>query len=130
VTEEARGRKALEKALAGRSFGDERESGTVRGGRGQPVAAGGRRRIRETARGIPSLYSDPDVDALIERAAEAVPPEVREDLLAAVRRRALEDLPYIPLYSPDQTYGVRTGIEFNPRLDRAIFAADLRRSSR
>lgn len=77
-----------------------------------------------------SRYSDAEVDSLIERAAEAVPPEIREQLLAAVRRRALEDLPYIPLYSPDETYGVRTGIEFAPRLDRAVFAADLRRSSR
>ncbi len=77
-----------------------------------------------------SRYSDPEVDTLIEQAAEAVPPEIREKLVAAVRRRALEDLPYIPLYSPDQTYGVRIGIEFTPRLDRAVFAADLRRSSR
>jgi peptide/nickel transport system substrate-binding protein len=77
-----------------------------------------------------SRYSDPQVDALIERAAEAVPPGIREELLAAVRRKALEDVPYIPLYSPDQTYGVRNGIEFTPRLDRAVFAADLKRSLR
>ena len=67
---------------------------------------------------------------MIERAAEAVPSGVREELLAAVRRKALEDLPYIPLYSPDQSYGVKTGIEFTPRLDRAVFAADIRRSPR
>ena len=75
-----------------------------------------------------SRYSDPAVDAMLERAAEAVPPGVREELLVGVRRKALEDLPYIPLDSPSQTYGVRNGIDFTPRLDRAVFAADVHRS--
>jgi peptide/nickel transport system substrate-binding protein len=77
-----------------------------------------------------SRYSDPEVDAMLARAAEAVPPGVREELLVAVRRKALEDLPYIPLYSPDQSYGVKDGVAFAPRLDRAVFAADLSRSRR
>lgn len=75
-------------------------------------------------------YADPEVDGMIERAAEALPPGVREELLTSVRERALRDLPYIPLYSPVQVYGVRNGVGLTPRLDRAVFATALRRSSR
>jgi peptide/nickel transport system substrate-binding protein len=75
-------------------------------------------------------YADPEVDEMIERAAEAVPAGVREELLTSVRDRALRDLPYIPLYSPVQVYGIREGVEFTPRLDRAVFAAGIRRRSR
>lgn len=75
-------------------------------------------------------FSDPEVDEKLELAATSVPPGVREGLLVAVRDRALRDLPYVPLYSPDALYGVRTGIAFTPRLDRAVFATDLRRTSR
>ncbi|MFN7987919.1 MAG: ABC transporter substrate-binding protein [Thermoanaerobaculia bacterium] len=75
-------------------------------------------------------FSDPEVDGMVERAAASVPAGLREELLAAVRDRALRDLPYVPLYSPDALYGVRTGIAFTPRLDRAVFATDLRRASR
>ena len=73
-------------------------------------------------------YTDAEVDGMIERAAEAVPPGVREELLVGVRDRARRDLPYVPLYAPIQVYGVKRGIDFTPRLDRAVFATDLRRS--
>lgn len=77
-----------------------------------------------------SRYSDPAVDALVERASGAVLREDRERLLAAVRERALSDLPYVPLFAPLQAYGVRDGVEFVPRLDEAVFASDLRRAAR
>ena len=65
-----------------------------------------------------------------ESVHQLLSPYVRSGLLVAVRDRALRDLPYVPLYSPDALYGVRTGIAFTPRLDRAVFATDLRRTSR
>lgn len=77
-----------------------------------------------------SRYSDPEVDALIDRASGAVLHEERERLLAAVRARALSDLPYVPLFSPLRVYGVRDGVEFAPRLDEAVFASDVRRPAR
>jgi len=77
-----------------------------------------------------SRYSDPEVDALIDRASGSVLREERERLLAAVRARALSDLPYVPLYSPLRVYGVRDGVSFSPRLDEAVFASDVRRTAR
>lgn len=77
-----------------------------------------------------SRYSDPEVDALIDRAAGTVLREERERLLAAVRARALSDLPYVPLFSPVRVYGVRDGVKFVPRLDEAVFASDVRRTAR
>jgi peptide/nickel transport system substrate-binding protein len=77
-----------------------------------------------------SRYSDPEVDALVERASGAVLREERERLLAAVRARALSDLPYVPLFTPVRVYGVRDGVELAPRLDEAVFASDVRRTAR
>jgi peptide/nickel transport system substrate-binding protein len=77
-----------------------------------------------------SRWSDPEVDAMIEQAASEASSDVREKLLLAVRDRALRELPYVPLYSPDQAYGVGAGVEFVPRLDRAVFAADVSRRGR
>lgn len=72
-------------------------------------------------------FADPEVDALLERAASEMSPGSRAVLLQAVMRRALAELPLIPLYSPSWTYGVRTGLSFTPRLDFAVFAASVRK---
>lgn len=72
-------------------------------------------------------FADPEVDALLARAASETNPKSRADLLQAVMRRSLAELPLIPLYSPSWTYGVRTGLSFTPRLDFAVFAASVRR---
>jgi peptide/nickel transport system substrate-binding protein len=77
-----------------------------------------------------SRYADPEVDVLIERASEALLRDDRERLLAAVRDRALSDLPYVPLFSPVRAYGVRDGVEFAPRLDEAVFASEVRGKAR
>ncbi len=73
-----------------------------------------------------SGYANAAVDDAIEKAAQEMQATLRNDLLARVGKQALEDLPLIPLYSPDWSYGVRSGLAFSPRLDLAVFAADIR----
>ena len=70
-------------------------------------------------------YADAEVDAMILRAATEMRSEIRGRLLVGLMRRALEDLPLIPLYSPGWTYGMREGLTFTPRLDLAVFASDV-----
>jgi hypothetical protein len=40
----------------------------------------------------------------------------------------LDDLPLVPLVTPDDIYGVREGIEWRPRLDGRVLGAEVRRA--
>ncbi|KAA0256631.1 hypothetical protein FBQ97_07835 [Acidobacteria bacterium ACD] len=75
-------------------------------------------------------WSDPEADRWIREAASETDPAARADLLRAVMRRALRELPLVPLYSPQWTYGVRDGIGFTPRLDFSVAAPDVFRLGR
>lgn len=75
-------------------------------------------------------WSDPETDRWIREAASESVPSARADLLRAVMRRALVELPLVPLYSPLWTYGVREGIGFTPRLDFSLAAPDVFRLAR
>lgn len=70
-------------------------------------------------------FSDAAIDREIERASEEMRPELRSGLMTTIMKRALEEGPLIPLYSPTWTYGVRPGLSFSPRLDMAVRAADV-----
>jgi ABC-type transport system substrate-binding protein len=48
-----------------------------------------------------SFYSNPKLDALIDRARREVSPEVRKPLYAEVQRILAEDMPYINLWYLD-----------------------------
>ena len=45
----------------------------------------------------------------------------------APRPVRVDDLPLVPLVSPEDIYGVRQGIRWSPRLDGRVLAADVRR---
>jgi peptide/nickel transport system substrate-binding protein len=68
-------------------------------------------------------FSDPALDLAIERASEEMRASLRSGHMAEIMKRALEEGPLIPLYSPTWTYGVRSGLRFSPRLDMAVPAA-------
>lgn len=71
-------------------------------------------------------YADPEVDAAIELAARTMEPSVRAQLLTRVARKAVEDLPLVPLFGLDFSYGVRRDLAFTPRLDLCVRARDVR----
>jgi hypothetical protein len=53
----------------------------------------------------------------------------RRELLARCMRGALEQLPLVPLYAPDDVYGVRTTVDWEPRLDGRFHAAEAHRAA-
>jgi peptide/nickel transport system substrate-binding protein len=71
-------------------------------------------------------YSDPQVDHLLEEAGRQLLPTQRRPLLEALATRVFEEVPVVPLYQPLDVYAVRSTLEFQPRLDRAVRGAALR----
>ena len=68
------------------------------------------------------------LDGLIESASsQGVMPE-RRAILHQCLRIALDDLPLVPLVSPEDIYGVREGIEWRPRLDGRVLGVEVRRA--
>lgn len=72
-------------------------------------------------------YSNPEVDALIQASGSTLNPLRRRELLQECMRRVMADLSFIPLYVPYELYGVREGLEWTPRLDGTVAAAEIRR---
>ncbi|MDI6738845.1 MAG: ABC transporter substrate-binding protein, partial [Candidatus Edwardsbacteria bacterium] len=70
-------------------------------------------------------YSNRALDRLIEQSGEALDSRERIDLLHKSMRLALDEMPMIPLYVRNRTYGVRTGLIFAPRQDGRIKLAEL-----
>ncbi len=74
-----------------------------------------------------SRYSNPALDALIEDSNDTFDLLDRRKRLQACMRLAMADLAYVPLYTAAQLYGVRDGIDWQPRNDGFILARDIRR---
>lgn len=70
-------------------------------------------------------YSDPELDRLIERANAARTLSQRGRLLRRALRLLREELVYLPLYSPEEVYGVRRRIRWTPRPDGRIYGLEL-----
>jgi peptide/nickel transport system substrate-binding protein len=65
-------------------------------------------------------YSNPELDRLIERSQSIIDSKIRVTVLQQIMGQALIDMPYIPLYIRNRTYGVNRRIGFNPRQDGRI----------
>lgn len=72
-----------------------------------------------------SGYSNAELDHDIQAASVEMNSNARARFLRQAMRRALEDLPLVPLYAPSWTYGIREGAELTPRLDAAVLGADV-----
>ncbi|HTY09100.1 MAG TPA: ABC transporter substrate-binding protein [Candidatus Edwardsbacteria bacterium] len=70
-------------------------------------------------------YSNRTLDRLIERSSEVLDSRDRIDLLHQAMRMVLDDMPLIPLYVRNRTYGLRAGLSFTPRQDGRIEVWDL-----
>ena len=67
-------------------------------------------------------YSNPEVDALIEKALSTIDDTERQDLLAQATEIAINDGAIIPLHYQVNTWGTRTGLKYIPRTDEATLA--------
>ena len=72
-------------------------------------------------------YRNLVLDGMIEAASRQSAMAERRATLQQCLRMALDDLPLVPLVSPEDIYGVRQGIRWTPRLDGRVLAADVRR---
>jgi peptide/nickel transport system substrate-binding protein len=70
-------------------------------------------------------YSNPELDRLVERARHLGPVD-RLPLLRRVAEIVHRDKPVIPLYRAADVYALDRRLEFAPRLDRRIRAAEIR----
>ncbi|HEY0837618.1 MAG TPA: ABC transporter substrate-binding protein [Azospirillum sp.] len=70
-------------------------------------------------------YSNPHVDALIEKALHTVDDGAREALLQEAAAAAMDDVAVVPLFHSINTWATRRGLRITPRMDGYTFAADV-----
>jgi peptide/nickel transport system substrate-binding protein len=72
-------------------------------------------------------YRNPLLDGLIESASRQSVMAERRATLQQCLRMALDELPLVPLLTPEDVYGVRDGIDWRPRLDGRVLGWEVRR---
>jgi peptide/nickel transport system substrate-binding protein len=77
-----------------------------------------------------SSYSNPEFDALVERADRAATPADRLRLFGEALGILREDLPAVPLATLSDLYAVRVGLEWEPPSHRYLRAEDVHPSGR
>lgn len=70
-------------------------------------------------------YSNPEVDALIDKADSTPRVEERDAHLQAVTKILLEDIPMIPVHYEQDIYAARDGVAFTPRTDKFLWAYEM-----
>lgn len=71
-------------------------------------------------------YSNAEFDAIMDKADSTANMEERIKYLQDATRLAQKEMPFIPLYFQEDTYGVAKGFEFKPRLDNYIYVKDIK----
>lgn len=59
-------------------------------------------------------YSNPDLDKLLDEAAKTFNPKERAEIMGTAHKKAVEDLPIIPLYTRVGFFVISDDIAFNP----------------
>lgn len=72
-------------------------------------------------------YSNPEVDALIEKALSTVADEARAEILARATELAIEDVAIIPLHYQVNTWASKKGLKYLPRTDERTSLRSLSR---
>lgn len=67
-------------------------------------------------------YANPEVDRLIEQAAQTIDSDRRAALQAEAMERAMADLGVVPLYTASWIWAARRGITFTPGFDEGTLA--------
>lgn len=71
-------------------------------------------------------YSNPEVDRIAETNAAILDPIARRGQLEKAATMVMHDLPILPLYVQDETYGIHGKLTFTPRADAVIRLEDLK----
>ena len=71
-------------------------------------------------------YSNPELDALIESANQTGSVEQRGELWRRGLAILARELPYVPLFSEHEVYGVRDRVSWSPRQDGRVYGRDIR----
>jgi peptide/nickel transport system substrate-binding protein len=77
-----------------------------------------------TTKGLLSAWSDPKIDELLAKSNE-VAVEQRATVFTHILERIQETTAAVPLYAQQVLYGVRSGVEWKPRPDEQILAAEM-----
>lgn len=70
-------------------------------------------------------YSNPEVDALIDKADATSKIEERDQHLQEVTKILLNDIPMIPIHYEQDLYAAKTNVEITPRADKFLWAYDI-----
>ena len=72
-------------------------------------------------------YSNPKLDQLIQETNTMLDLEERQRRLQLALEMAGGDLVYVPIFSQNEIYGIRSGVEWTPRQDGRVFAYEMSR---
>ena len=72
-------------------------------------------------------YSSPELDRLLAQADRAESVRARQAALQQAMEVAMRDLPLVPLIIPEDLYGIRSNVDWAPRLDGRFDPRELRR---
>jgi len=70
-------------------------------------------------------YSNPEVDALVDKADSTPDVAQRDAYLQQATKILLADIPMIPVHYEQDIYAARQGVKLEPRVDKFIWAYDM-----
>ncbi|MBU0577728.1 hypothetical protein KJ742_03745 [Patescibacteria group bacterium] len=70
-------------------------------------------------------YVNSEVDGLIEESRQEMNPQIRLELLQKIMEKVHDDLIGIPLFESSRLYAVQDGVDWEPRLDGLVLAAEV-----
>jgi len=70
-------------------------------------------------------YSNPEVDALVDRADATAKIEERDAALQEATKILMRDIPMIPVHYEQDIYAVRDGVSLEPRVDKFLWAYEI-----
>lgn len=70
-------------------------------------------------------FSSPALDALVQQHADIFGEASRLKHYGVLMRKAMEEMPLVPLYTRFNVYGVSERVEWEPRLDGRLLAAEM-----
>ena len=70
-------------------------------------------------------YSNPEVDALIDKADATSKLEERDAALQEVTKILMKDIPMIPIHYEQDLYAAKTNVEMTPRADKFLWAYEI-----
>ncbi|BDA86473.1 transporter [Aureimonas sp. SA4125] len=70
-------------------------------------------------------YTNPEVDALLDKADSTSKLDERDAHLQEATRILLQDIPMVPVHYEQDVYASRSGVTFTPRVDKFIWAYEM-----